>query len=60
MPLHSSPSEKRDDSPLSGIRHDTAMAIEHLLGAGLYVGKAGTKATLRGTRAIARLVRHLF
>jgi len=60
MPLHSSPLEDHDAPILSGIRHDTAMAIEDLLGAGWYAGKAGAKATLRSMHAIGLMLRNLF
>ncbi|MDD5470052.1 MAG: hypothetical protein PHO92_04630 [Candidatus Peribacteraceae bacterium] len=60
MPLRPSPSEDRDAPLLSGIRRDTALAIENLLGAGWYAGKAGTKATLRGVQTMSHVIRQLF
>ena len=57
MSLRTSPSEDHDASLLSGIRHDTAMAIGHLLGAGLHAGKAGTKGILRTVRAFGHVIR---
>lgn len=59
MPLRPSPSEDRDAPLLSGIRRDTALAIEDLLGAGWHAGKAGTKATLRGVQTVGQMIRHL-